>query len=108
MNLLNSGKFLPVATTAIGTLAALSLGASPPAEAASLKTITASAFAQTRSSDADFPFFFTFSFPDVPGTGAVAIAESVADTSVGGASHFCKNIINKASHLGKHSVKKEF
>ena len=24
-----------------------------------------------------------------------------------GASHLCKNIINKASHLGKHSVKKE-
>ncbi|WP_293068573.1 MULTISPECIES: hypothetical protein [unclassified Moorena] len=28
--------------------------------------------------------------------------------SASGASHFCKNIINKASHLGKHSVKKEF
>ncbi|AOW99456.1 hypothetical protein BJP34_08300 [Moorena producens PAL-8-15-08-1] len=97
MNLLNSGKFLPVATTAIATLAALSLGASPPAEAASLKTITASAFAQTRSSDADFPFFFTFSFPDVPGTGAVAIAESIADTSVGRADAFASSTAERTS-----------
>ncbi|NER25946.1 MAG: hypothetical protein F6J96_35710 [Symploca sp. SIO1C2] len=97
MNLLNSSTFLPVATTAITTLAALSLGVSPAAEAASLKTITASAFAQTRSSDADFPFFFTFSFPDQPGTGATAIAVSVADTSVGRADAFASSTAERTS-----------
>ncbi|NEP13322.1 MAG: PEP-CTERM sorting domain-containing protein [Symploca sp. SIO2C1] len=91
MKLLNSSKFLPVGIAAIGTLAPLSLVISPTAEAASLKTITASAFAQTRSSDADFPFFFTFSFPDQPGIGARAVAVSVADTSVGRADAFASS-----------------
>jgi len=37
------------------------------------------------------------------------IAEKALHTrAMQGASHFCKNIINKASHLGKHSVNKEF
>lgn len=74
-----------------------SLGSIAIAEAASLKTITASAFAQTRSSDANFPFFFTFSFPDQPGTTAIAVAESVADTSVGKAEAFASATARRTS-----------
>ena len=41
------------------------------------------------------------------GLGRVGDNPAYVEVDHSGASHLCKNIINKASHLGKHSVKKE-